>query len=82
MSVALEGVIRGRTIELETDSGIADGEKVRLIVAVRPPEGRTDGATTDRTGSAGMLANHPDLDASLEEILADRRREALREMPE
>ena len=49
MGKILHGVVHGRTIELETDSGIEDGRRVEIIVRSRslpgPPPGWRPGGT-------------------------------------
>ncbi len=56
ISEVLRGIVHGRTIELQEDAGIADGEEVEVSVrrvvpksATRPGEGllRTEGALAD-----------------------------------
>ena len=82
MSEILGGVIRGRTIELEAESGIEDGQRVRIFLAAQPAVVSVDATPTGIKGSAGLLAGYPDLDATLNEVLADRKRESFRETPE
>jgi hypothetical protein len=48
---ALKGVIHGRTIELDADAGLADGERVEVIVR-RVPERREPGIGFLRTEGA------------------------------
>lgn len=71
--VSLRGVIHGNAIELERDDGLADGEKVEVIV-------RPVGATTSQPGEGllrteGALADDFEWDAIMEEIQRDRNRE-------
>jgi len=77
MNIAMQGVIHGRTIELEDSPGIDDGQMVHVVVStVSPnrPEGKR--ATGPYRSAAGMMANYTeDDDAVLDEIYRDRKRD-------
>ena len=71
MSNVIEGTIRGKTIELATDTGLADGQAVQVIVKPLPsPEDQR--AAILRT--AGALAHMPPEDfAVLDQIVRERQ---------
>jgi len=81
----LRGVVHGRTIELESEPGIEDGQRVEVIVRSKtlpgPPPGWRPGGTES---AAGMMAEHwtEEDDRILEEIERDRHRPSTREIPE
>jgi hypothetical protein len=84
MIKVLRGVVHGRTIELETESGIEDGRTVEVIVRSRslpPPPGRQPGGT--RT-AAGMMSGHwtEEDDRILAEIERARHQLSTRKMPD
>ncbi|MEX2118685.1 MAG: hypothetical protein WD847_03670 [Pirellulales bacterium] len=85
MNKVMQGVIHGRTIELESDPGIEEGRKVEVIVRVRqlpgPPPGWKPGSTQT---AAGMMADHwtEEDDAIIERIRQDRKLDTRREMLE
>jgi len=54
------GTVRGRTIELDEDLGVTEGQKVELrVTVVEPPRKWGDGLRR----SAGALADDPHWDA-------------------
>jgi hypothetical protein len=70
VSEAIEGVIHGKTIDLATDPGLADGQAVRVIVKPLPtPEQRRDAILR----TAGSMANDADFDAAMGQVGSDRR---------
>ncbi len=81
----LRGVVHGRMIELETESGIEDGRTVEVVVRSKslpgpPPGWQPGGAKT----AAGMMAEHwtEEDDRILAEIERARHQPSTREMPE
>ncbi len=89
MTKTLHGKVHGKTIELEEDLGVVDGQEVEVHVTVVKPRNRLPGpppgwhhGTTKTT--AGMLADlcSEEEERILEEIYQDRRRESRREIPE
>jgi hypothetical protein len=81
MNKTLHGKVHGKTIELDEDLGVADGQEVEVTVRTilsqvvrQPGEGflRTEGALADDT----------EWDAIMEEIYQDRKRDTRRESPE
>jgi hypothetical protein len=79
MAEAIPGVIHGRTIELETDPGIEDGQAVEVLVRVVK---RTKAWGEGIRLSAGAMAEHwtEDDDRILEEIRRDRHSGARSEL--
>ena len=69
-------VIRGKTIELEADPGLPDGQRVEVVI-LRVPRDREPGEGVLR--SAGALADDPEFDAHLAEVMEDRRSGTYRE---
>ena len=72
MTKVIHGVVHGKTIALEEDLGLADGQVVQLTVrAVAPPTSRQPGEGFLR--SEGVLADDPYWDDIMEEIYRERR---------
>jgi hypothetical protein len=68
----IHGVIHGKTIQLDEDLGVAEGQEVEVQIRV------VNAATElpDRLRRcAGALANDPHWDAIMMEIYADRKRD-------
>jgi hypothetical protein len=65
------GVIRGKTIELDEDLGLAEGQEVEVRVDL-PAAGEPWGEGILRT--AGALADDPHWDGIMEEVHRARRR--------
>jgi len=70
------GVIHGRTIELDQDLGLNEGEEVEVHVTI-VPKSQPWGEGLLR--SAGGWADYPELDAVMEQIHQDRKRERRRQ---
>lgn len=89
MTKILHGKVHGKTIELDEDLGVAEGQEVEIQVKIMgskkklpgPPPGWKPGVAS-RT--AGILADSwtDEDDRLLEEIQKDRKRESRREVPE
>lgn len=78
MTKVLRGVVHGRTIQLEEDSGLEDGRLVEVVLQskllpVPPPGWSPDSAES----AAGLLSTRwtEEDDRILEEIYRDRKRE-------
>jgi hypothetical protein len=81
MSSIIQGVVRGRTIELMTDPGIEDGQVVEVVVrVVKRPETWGEGLRR----SAGALADKwtEEDDRILEGLYQERRRDRRPELAE
>ncbi len=72
MTKTLHGKVHGRTIELDEDPGVAEGQEVEVQMKVVPPE-RKWGEGILR--SAGGWANYPEMDAIMEKIQQERKLE-------
>ena len=85
MDIVMQGVVHGKTIELETSPGIEDGRRVELVVRMKPlpspPPAWKPGSTET---AAGMMASYwtEEDDRILETIYQDRKRGSRREIPE
>jgi len=85
MDIVVQGVVHGKTIELETSPGIEDGRRVEIVVRVNqlpgpPPAWKPGGTET----AAGMMADYwtEEDDRLLEAINQDRKRGSRREIPQ
>ena len=85
MKRTMQGVVHGRTIELDNDPGLDDGRTVEVVLLPKeqpsPPPGWTPGCTQT---AAGMMAEYwsEEDDRILEQIYQDRRRDSRREPAE
>ena len=66
MTDTLQGIIRGKTVELTSDPGLEQGQRVEVVLRPMAFEQLARSA-------AGMLADVPGLDESLEEIQRHRK---------
>ena len=72
MTKKLHGTVHGRTIELDEDPGVADGQKVEVQLQVGPADRKWgDGILR----SAGGWAQYPELDKIMERIHQQRELE-------
>ena len=69
----LRGVVHGKVIKLDDDTGIADGESVEITVRRVAAPDRKPGDGLLRT--EGALAEDPEWDAIMEEIQQTRKQE-------
>ncbi len=81
MTKTVQGTIHGKTIELTQDLGMAEGQKVEVVVRTIP--GKEQWGEGLRR-CAGALANEwsDEDDRILQEIYQDRKRETRQEIPE
>jgi len=89
MTKTIHGKVHGKTIELDEDLGVVDGQEVEVQVRMigskkrlpGPPPGWHPGGTET---AAGMMAEHwtEEDDRILEAIERDRHRPSTRELPE
>ena len=70
MTRTVRGTVHGRTIELEEDLGVPDGQEVDVLVTPTIPE-QPWGEGIKR--SAGAAANVPDFDEVFLQIERDRK---------
>ena len=80
MSKTLHGKVHGRTIELDEDPGVADGQEVEVDVQVIPKKTRKPGEGLLRT--EGALADDAEWDEIMEEIYQARKVERRPQSPD
>ena len=80
MTKPLHGIVHGRTIELNEDLGVPEGEKVEVHVRVIPKAPRKPGEGFLRT--EGALRDDTEWDPIMVEIYQDRKREGRPETPD
>ncbi len=71
MTKTLHGKVHGKTIELDEDLGVAEGQEVEVQVKVIPNTALKTGEGILRT--AGALADDNEWDAIMEEIHQQRK---------
>ena len=81
MTKTIHGKIRGKTIELDEDLGVAEGQDVEITVRM------VSSIKATRTGEGfllteGALADDPYWDAIMEEVHQERKSDSRREPPE
>ncbi len=70
MTKTIHGKIHGRTIELDEDLGVANGQDVEVQVTIVDPQ-RVWGDGIKR--SAGGWVDYPEMDAIIEKIQQERK---------
>jgi hypothetical protein len=81
MAKIIHGKVHGRTIELNEDPGLAEGQEVEVSVRTVPAgKVRQPGEGLLRT--EGALADDPYWDAIMEEIYQERKHDSRKEIPE
>lgn len=78
MNTILNGVIHGKTILLDKDPGLLDGEQVQITVSTS--NARSSDWGEGLRQSAGSLAHNTSLDAIMEQIQRDRKLTVYREV--
>jgi hypothetical protein len=79
MTKIVHGIVRGKTVELDQELGLADGQQVEVAIqSLELPPEPNPGARD----CAGALAGMPGLDEDMEQILAERKTAKFREVPE
>ncbi len=77
MAELIQGVIHGKTIILAQNPDMADGQQVEVVLRATAMARKSDAGVQS---AAGMLADYPEMDAELEEILQERKSESRREI--
>jgi hypothetical protein len=72
MTKTFHGKVRGRTIELDEDPGVSEGQEVEVQMRVVDPN-RKWGEGIHR--SAGGWVGHPEIDGIMEKIQEERKLE-------
>ncbi len=81
MIKTVHGVVHGKTIELEEELGVAEGQEVEITVRSVPPTTvRPPGDGLLRT--EGALANDSEWDGIMEEIYLARKQEHRPSIPQ
>jgi hypothetical protein len=81
MTKTIHGKVHGKTIELDEELGVPDGQEVEITVRTMVPSAtRQPGEGFLRT--EGALADDPYWDAIMEEIHEERKKDTRREIPE
>ena len=80
MIKTMHGIVHGRSIELDEDLGVADGQEVEVQVKVISKTPRKPGEGFLRT--EGALADDTEWDAIMEEIYQARKLERLPQVPD
>ncbi len=80
MTKTMHGKVHGKTIQLDEDLGVPDGQEVELRVRVIPNSPRTSGEGFLRT--EGALADDTEWDAIMEEIYRARKIERRPQFPD
>lgn len=76
MTIILQGKARGKTIELNEDLGLIDGEEIEIqITTKRKTRPLGDGLLR----TEGALANDPEWDQIMHDIYLDRKRDTRRD---
>ena len=76
MSIVIQGVVHGKTIELKESPGVPDGQEVEVVVRV-VETARSWGEGILR--SAGAAADVPGFDEAFAEIERDRKASTFRQ---
>ncbi|HVA46511.1 MAG TPA: hypothetical protein VNH11_09065 [Pirellulales bacterium] len=77
----LHGIVRGKTIELTDELGVADGQEVVVQVKVVAPTKKWGEGILRSAGAMAPYWTEED-DRILDEIYQDRTRSSRREIPE
>ena len=80
MTKTLHGRVHGRTIELDDDPSVAEGQEVEVQVRVIPMRNQQTGEGLLRT--EGALADDAEWDAIMEEIYQGRKLERRPQTPD
>jgi hypothetical protein len=80
MTKTVHGVVHGKTIELDHELGVAEGQEVEVQVRLIPKTGRKPGEGLLRT--EGALADDTEWDGIMEEIYQARKLERRPQIPD
>lgn len=72
MTKTIHGKVHGKSIELEEDLGVADGQEVEIQVKILQPAKKWGEGILR---SAGGWADYPEMDAIMERIEQERKLE-------
>ena len=80
MTRTIHGKVHGKTIELDEDLGVPEGQEVEVQIKVVTEAARKPGEGLLRT--EGALADDTEWDAIMEEIYQERKRDTRKEILE
>jgi hypothetical protein len=80
MTKTLHGKVHGRTIELDEDPGVAEGQEVEVQMKVVPKPTLKTGEGLLRT--EGALADDTEWDAIMEQVYRERKLERRPQIPD
>lgn len=78
MSKVIQGVVRGRTIELHGDPGLSEGQVAQVALCALPDREARDAAILR---IAGSMTDDPEFDAAMEKVRRDRHAARFRDEP-
>ncbi len=82
MTKIMHGIVHGKTIELDQEVGVPDGQKVAVSVEILPAASPRETWGEGLRRCAGALAGIPGLDEDMERILRERKTAKFREVAE
>jgi hypothetical protein len=82
MTKVIQGIVHGKTIELDHEVGVADGQRVAVAIQILPTARPTEAWGAGLRRCAGALAGIPGLDEDMELILRERKTAKFREVRE
>lgn len=82
MTKIMRGIVHGKTIELDQEIGVPEGEKVEVAIHIIPKAPATETWGDGLRRCAGALAGIPGLDEDMEQILGERKTARFREVSE
>ena len=81
MSKIVHGIVHGRTIELDQEVGVPDGQKVEVAIQIIGSGPDTE-PWEKASPMAGAMAGIPGLDEDMKQILGERKTARFREVLE
>jgi len=82
MTKIVHGIVHGKTIELDQEIGFPDVQHVNVAIQIAGASPGTEAWGDGLRRCAGALAGIPGLDEDMEQILAQRKTDRFREVPE
>ena len=82
MSKIVHGIVHGRTIELDQEVGVPDGQKVEVAIQIIGSGPDTEPWGEGLRRCAGAMAGIPGLDEDMKQILGERKTARFREVLE
>jgi len=78
----MHGIVHGKTIELQQETGVPDGQEVEIVIRSITAIPTTDPWGEGLRRCAGALAGISGLDEDMEQILKERKTAKFREVQE